>query len=85
MPYIKREGRKEIDPFVEALFSNLETRGDMNYAITKLLHKYIKRAGLKYRNLNDAIGIVECVKLELYRKIVSNYEDIKIDENRDIE
>ncbi len=85
LPYIKKENREEIDPFVEKLFDHLETKGDMNYAITKLLHKYIKREGLKYSNLNDAIGIVECVKLELYRKVVVNYENIKIEENGDIE
>lgn len=85
MPYIKQENRKKIDPFVEKLFDFLETRGDMNYAITKLLHKYIKREGLRYGNLNDAIGIVECVKQELYRKVVVNYEDLKIKDNGDIE
>ena len=85
MPYIKKENRERIDPFVEELFDHLKTRGDMNYAITKLLHKYIKREGLRYRNLNDVIGIVECVKLELYRKVIANYENLKIEGNGDIE
>jgi len=49
-----------------------------------MIHNYIKDKGLRYNTLNDAIGIVECVKQELYRMIVSPYEDIKIKENGEI-
>jgi len=84
MPYVKQNDRKRIDPFVEELFEKLTTKGDMNYAMTRLLHLYIQREGKRYKNLNDAIGVVECVKQEFYRKIVVPYEEEKIAENGDI-
>ncbi len=85
MPYIKKEGRERIEPQVNVLSTNLYTKGDMNYAITKLLHNYIEKMGLRYDTLNDAIGIIECVKQELYRRVIADYENLKIKENGDIE
>ena len=82
MPYIKKENRIKISPFVDNLFDKLETKGDFNFAISLLIQKLIKREGCNYSNLNDAIGILECVKQEFYRKIVAPYEEIK--ENGDI-
>ena len=34
--------------------------------------------------LNAAIGVLECAKLELYRRVVAMYEDGKIKENGDV-
>ena len=85
MPYIKQEDRKRIEPQVNLLSTNLYTKGHMNYAITKLLHNYIEKMGLRYDTLNDAIGIIECVKQELYRRVIADYENLKIKENGDIE
>jgi len=84
MPYIKQEKRKEIDPLLQNIFPILKEKGDYNYVITTIIHNYIKDNGLRYSTLNDSIGIVECVKQELYRMIVSPYEDIKIKENGEI-
>ena len=74
MPYIKQENRKTIDKALEQIMEVIKDKGDYNYVITKLLHHYIRENGLRYNNLNDAIGIIECVKQEFYRKIVSDYE-----------
>lgn len=84
MPYISQEERDEIDIKIFELSQCLETKGQMNYAISFLLHQYIKKNGLKYNNINDAIGIIECAKMELYRSIAGPYEDIKIEENGDL-
>ena len=81
MPYIKKEKRGVIDEKVGELFTLLEAKGDFNYAITSLLHHYVKREGLRYDNLNDAIGIIESVKQEFYRTVVAPYEDTKRKEN----
>jgi len=34
--------------------------------------------------MNDAIGALEGAKLELYRRVISKYEDKKIMENGDV-
>jgi hypothetical protein len=36
---------------------------------------------VRYANVNEMIGALECCKLELYRILIAPYEDVKIDEN----
>lgn len=77
MPYIHeyRRSDAETDP---------DTVGELNYAITVLLHRYIARFGLCYDNINDVLGAVEGAKQEFYRRIAAPYEDKKIKENGDV-
>ena len=77
MPYIKKEDRPIIKNIVEELSNVLKTEGEYNYAITLLLHNYIKQKGKNYTNMNNATGIIECVKKEFYRVVVAPYEDEK--------
>lgn len=88
MPYIKHEQRvavkNELVALVERLktFSEDEQDGVVNYCISQMLrHIY----PLKYRHQNRAMGVLECVKQEHYRRMVGPYEDIKINENGDLE
>ncbi len=82
MPYIKKECRPEIDRILNYLDDvNI---GEMNYIMTKLCRKYIEENGESYVNYNALIGVLECAKLELYRRKVSNYENLKIMENGDV-
>ena len=75
MPYIVHSARIAAAPKVA---------GELNFAITAVVDSYIARRGLNYQALNDAIGALECAKLELYRRVVSPYEDTKIKENGDV-
>lgn len=84
MPYIKQEQRVDIDVIVEHLSHFIKDAGTMNYAVTRLSHLYLKEKGLKYANLNELIGALECIKQELYRKIAGPYEDEKIVENNGV-
>lgn len=77
MPYIKQEKRTELDPMIGCFSPLIETPGDLNYVITRLIHLQIKRDKLSYNKLNEMIGVLECAKLELYRKIAGPYEDTK--------
>lgn len=88
MPYIKRELRKLLDAEIDALYAKLSNEqvgndidGCLNYVITKLIHRIYPR---RYFSLNRAIGVLECAKQELYRRIVGPYEDEKIAENGDV-
>ena len=38
----------------------------------------------KYSKINAIIGILECIKLELYRRVAAPYEDVKAAENGDV-
>lgn len=87
MPYIKREERAKYDRLLKELVDLLRAQpleqadGELNYIITKMLKDSYP---LKYFNLNRAIGVLECCKLEFYRRVVAPYEDIKIKENGDV-
>ena len=83
MPYITKTDRKKFDDLLKQLqkFNNI---GEVNYLITMICDKYVKDRGERYQHYNDTIGVLECAKLELYRRKVSKYEDVKIEENGDI-
>lgn len=81
MPYVAKIDRPRLDGD-----GNAETPGELNYIIIKKVDDYLARKGISYANLNEAIGVLECAKLELYRRIVAGYEDSKIanPENGDV-
>jgi hypothetical protein len=98
MPYIKKEDREKLENVTDKeigviayngkifqLSEAIETEGELNYTITRLCHLFLKRKGEKYSTYNTLIGVLECAKLELYRRKVAIYEDKKIIENNDVE
>lgn len=86
MPYIKKEDRerynKYIRPLSEELSRSESREGDLNYVITKLVKDLY---GQSYSEYNEAIGVLEACKLELYRTQVGPYEEGKRKERGDIE
>ena len=91
MPYITKELREQLDPSIELLFAELDYMGDsknlaglMNYSISALISKLLDTKGLNYHNINELIGMLECAKLELYRRVASPYEDEKVIQNGDV-
>ena len=62
----------------------IKTEGELNYFITSILNVYLKQKGEKYATYNDIIGVLECAKLEYYRRKVSVYENKKIESNGDV-
>ena len=87
MPYINTQKRNELDTTIQNLVDNIDLeswQGDLNYCITKIALKIINKTKLNYSNLNNMIGVFECVKQEFYRRMLSTYEDRKIKENGDV-
>lgn len=87
MPYIKQKDREKFIDFLSSMVQiDIENPGELNYLITCLISHYInnKKGKIRYQYLNDVIGALEGAKMELYRRLVSLYEDIKIKENGDI-
>lgn len=80
MPYIKPEDRTAI------LLDNtlIDDAGELNFYITTLIDSYINKNTKCYTTLNEVIGVLECAKLEVYRRIVAPYEDTKIEQNGDV-
>ena len=45
-----------------------------------LVNSYLRSAAedagrVRYAHLNEVVGVLECAKLELYRRVASPYED----------
>jgi hypothetical protein len=92
MPYIKQDKRDVIDPVLEPIFNALRElesdddknnmEGNINYLFTRILqHVY---PGGSYREVNDAVGVLECCKQEYYQRIAVPYEMQKAFENGDV-
>ncbi|MDX1646973.1 MAG: hypothetical protein R3304_07500 [Longimicrobiales bacterium] len=84
MPYIDPDARQRLADGDEP-----HNAGELNYAVTRLVDRYLElmaqEAGrLRYAHLNEAVGVLECAKLELYRRLAAPYEDGKISENGDV-
>jgi hypothetical protein len=81
MPYIDQKARAELRESRPPA-----TAGELNYADTKLVDAFLcaKGDGVRYAHLNEAIGVLECAKLELYRRIAAPYEDRKMGETGEV-
>ncbi len=91
MPYIKKEQREELEPELGALIQKMLSMpefhsngraGILNYVITDMLDScFGPLSDAKYKDYNEAIGMLECCKLEFYRKAAAPYEDMKEKQN----
>jgi predicted type IV restriction endonuclease len=59
-----------------------EVDGVLNYVFTRVLRKVYPA---RYYHYNKAVGVLECIKQEYYRRVVAPYEDKKMQETGDIE
>lgn len=96
MPYIKGRDREAFEiptpeiplntriDLIEELGDRIDNCGELNYVVTRLAHIYLREHGERYQNYNDIIGALEGAKLELYRRKVAPYEDLKIKSNGDV-
>jgi hypothetical protein len=74
MPYIDAAARARLEEG-----GRPETAGELNYAVSRLVDRYLaERGGIRYAHLNEVIGVLECAKLELYRRLAAPYEDEKM-------
>ena len=92
MPYIKQEQRNKLDKAITTLLNKLkkvqeqDLAGNLNYIFTKLLCNAFDMPNTpRYHKINTITGILECVKLEFYRRLAGQYENIKIVESGDLQ
>jgi hypothetical protein len=81
MPYIDPGRRKAINVFLSETMGNVIGPGELNYLISHAVHWYVMRAPMSYSMLNEALGVLEAAKLELYRTVIAPFEDQKRAEN----
>ena len=93
MPYIKQSQRDNLDPAIEELSHRIrltcaqdgvESDGLLNYTVTSLVLQVLLDLGVSYALLEKSIGVLECAKLELYRKAAAPYEDKKALDNGEV-
>lgn len=83
MPYIEKN-RAELDRLAEIAASEAFSDGQMNYLITRIVNIHYGLKDANYEQIQKATGLLECVKLELYRRKAAPYEDRKIAQNGDV-
>jgi len=79
MPYIDKKRRSTLLEKTVPI-----NAGELNFLITILVDDYINYHGKSYHTLNEAMGVLECAKQELYRRIAAPYEDEKMKINGDV-
>lgn len=55
--------------------------GELNFAISALLHEYILDHGMRYATLSEAAAQAQHAASEFYRTVVAPYEDKKRQEH----
>src|SRR3990167_2245088 len=89
MPYVRKQNRLYFDEAIDTLIQRLRTyvsAGNLNYTLTRICDGYLHRHALgpNYADFNEVVGALECVKLELYRRLVVPYEEGKRSVNGDV-
>lgn len=79
MPYIEMGIRESLEQGRKPVLT-----GELNYVISKEIDGYITRKGLGYAAINDVLGVLVCIQLEVYRRIAAPYEDKKARENGEV-
>lgn len=80
MPYISKEARAEI-----ANGRSPNTPGELNYIVTKAICAYVRNYGkINYQVINDVVGALDGAKAEFQRRVVGDYENLRMSENGDV-
>lgn len=87
MPYINEEDRPQYEEPIQQIIDLLKEKpvesmdGHLNYIVTKIIKEVYP---LRYYHINRAMGVLECIKQEFYRRVAAPYEDTKIEQNGDV-
>jgi len=85
MPYIKFNEKMKFDKLLNKLGKqDISNTGQLNYILTRVILLYLKQHGAKYATVNDILGALDGCSKEFYRRFVSEYENIKAQDNGDV-
>ena len=77
MPYLHNDDRVKFKDILTQLDGGI-SGAEMNYLISSIIASHVVKHGESYGYYQEMIGALEACKLELYRRMVAPYEDIKI-------
>jgi hypothetical protein len=82
MPYILPEKRPALDKIVVSMFmEGVKADGDLNYILFAFCKRYVEPS---YNNYKNYCGELRQCATEIERRLLAPYEDIKMEENRDV-
>ncbi len=85
MPYIPKSTREKIAeallPLYDYFSNNVVSAGDLNFILTKIV---LLKNPLNYKEYNELVGVLECVKQEFYRRVIVPYEELKKEKEGDV-
>ncbi len=86
MPYIPPDYQRDnLTKAAANLGSLCNSAGELNFALTRVAAQYLHdRLPLTYERLNEGMGVLVCVKDELFRRVVAVHEDNKCAVNGDV-
>lgn len=89
MPYIHQDDRDEL----RAGERGFAGSGELNYYLTCACIAYVNQRVMsasgpvdrvRYSDINDCIGALECAKLELYRRVGEPVENLAVQRNGEV-
>ena len=83
MPYIVEDEREKYDRVIDQL-DQIETKGQLEYVIFKLMVLYMKRKKMNYSNLHDCIYAAKHCGDEFRRRFLDVREDQARNQNGDV-
>jgi hypothetical protein len=82
MPYVIQDKRSKLNDVVYTMAAaDIKADGDLNYVLFKYCKDYITPSYNNYKNFLGELN--ECAE-EIRRRLLSKYEDKKIEENGDV-
>ena len=84
MPYIKKEERKKYDSHF-AVFPNIDTKGDLEYCVFKLMKIFMSTREFRYSTLHEVVYAVMHCADEYRRRYLDKREDEAREVNGDVD
>lgn len=87
MPYILGQDRTPaMKEAIGALVDEIKVKGDLNYVVCEIVGRLCMRdGGISYTSTSNWIDGVHGAERELSRRLLAPYEDLKKEQNSDVE
>lgn len=79
VPYVSKDRRKWLDQ--GGAPSNA---GELTFCLTRVVQRYVRTKKLSYQTLAETLGALRGVELDVYRRVLAEYEEKKQLENGDV-
>lgn len=85
MPYLTEEDKLEHSRRIDnGRTPYINNSGDLNYLVTRLIVVYLDQHDISYKTCGQIVDALDNAKDEFKRRILSPYEDLKIEQNGDV-